>query len=539
LEKKMKKKYVFLVFSLFCLIFAANLGAQEDEFDSEDAPAVEKERFDWNVQKEFIVLDSPHEYDFNPYSANFSNEAQLFTGLYEGLFSYDPYSLDPVPALAESYRISRDKKIWTFTLRQDGRYSNGDPITAESIRQSWLTLLAPGTDAPFASLIDCISGAADYRTGKGRVKDVGIAARDAQTLTVRLDTPTEHLSRILCHHAFAAVHPSPGVYSGAFVLDRAGDTRIRLVKNPLYRDKDNVALPSIEIRLSDDRDENAYLMNTGLGNWSTSVINTDKLLDKGTLKIFGEFATEYLFFKTDRFPWNKSEFRMALLTATPWEELRSKSLVPAKTFIYPLMGYTAPQGFSETDEYEGRIILEAAKKANNMKDSDPVTLTIAVSDTEYMKDVAKLLSEAWEKIGVTVQVELTPANRYLASIESWKADLFSYIWIGDFADPMAFLELFRGSSSLNPSGWSDGNYDRLLNEAAIAGDAKKRYQILAEAEAILLDSGEVLPVSHPISLNVIDLNAIGGWYRNALDIHPLKSIYWTGKDGSLPNLVKH
>jgi oligopeptide transport system substrate-binding protein len=140
---------------------------------------------------------------------------------------------------------------------------------------------------------------------------------------------------------------------------------------------------------------------------------------------------------------------------------------------------------------------------------------------------------------VTVQVELTPANRYLASIESWKADLFSYIWIGDFADPMAFLELFRGSSSLNPSGWSDREYDRLLNEAAIAGDSKKRYQILAEAEAILLDSGEVLPVSHPISLNVIDLNAIGGWYRNALDIHPLKSIYWTGKDGSLPNLVKH
>ncbi|MDR3311620.1 MAG: peptide ABC transporter substrate-binding protein [Spirochaetaceae bacterium] len=534
----MKKTYTFLAFLLPFLAFLPPLGAQEEIPEAEAAQSSEQSRFDSAMQRELVILDSPHEYDFNPYTANFSNEAQLFTGLYEGLFSYDPYSLEPVTALAESHRISRDKKIWTFTLRKNARYSNGDLITAESMRQSWLALLAPKTAAPFASLIDCISGAAAYRTGTGRAEDVGISVRDTWTLVVRLDTPTEHLPRILCHHAFAAVHPTPGVYSGAFTLDQTDDTRIRLVKNFRYRDQEKVALPSVLIHLSDDRDENAYLVNTGQANWSTSVINTDKLLDLETVKIFGEFATEYLFFKTTRSPWDKSAFRMALLTAVPWESLRSKSLVPAKTFIYPLMGYTSPQGFSETDEYEARLMLDQAKKDNGMQTDDPVTMVIAISDTEYMKGAAEILSGAWEKIGVTVRVEVTPANRYLDSIASWEADLFSYIWIGDFADPVAFLELFRGASSLNPSGWRSADFDRLMSEAASVADTKRRYQILAEAEALLLDSGEVLPISHPVSLNVIDLNALGGWYRNALDIHPLKSIYFTGKDGSLPNLVR-
>ncbi|MDR3284192.1 MAG: peptide ABC transporter substrate-binding protein [Treponema sp.] len=534
----MKKKAFFLCPALILLFVLPGLPAQTSEDKTEPPLQEQKQRFDPAEQQEFIMVDSPHAYDFNPHTANYTNEAQLFTGLYEGLFSYDPYSLDPSLALAESYHTSRDKKIWTFTIRKNARFSNGDPITAESFRRAWLSLLDPETNAPFASLLDSISGIASYRTGQGKAEDVGIMVRDEYTLVLRLDMPTEHLPRILCHHAFSAVHPDPGVYSGAFVLEAASSGSVRLVKNENYHDSARVALPAITIRLSDDRDETAYLMNTGNAHWSTSNVNTEKLLDMETIKVFGEFATEYLFFKSDRFPWNQSDFRIALLTAVPWKELRSQSLVPAKTFIYPLMGYAAPEGFSDSDPEEAKMLLEQAKLEHGLSADQEMTIVFAISDTDYMKEMAKLLSDAWEKIGIKVDVQTTPVNRYLQSIETWQADLFSYIWIGDFADPVAFLELFRGDSSLNVSAWHNEEFNRLMNEAAGVSDSKKRYQLLSEAEAVLLNQGVVLPVSHPVSLNVIDLDAIGGWYTNALDIHPLKALYFTGKTEKIPNLVR-
>jgi oligopeptide transport system substrate-binding protein len=535
LRKKMKKMRIFVKILLAAAFLMPLSAAETDETPSNKT---QPKRFPEAAQKDFIIVGSPHDYDFNPHTANYTNEAQLFTGLYEGLFSYDPYSLDPVPALAESYRVSRDKKIWTFTIRKNAAFSNGEPITAGSIRQSWLTLLAPVTNAPFASLLDSISGASAYRTGRGKAGDVGIIARDDNTLIIQLDTPTEHLPRILCHHAFSAVHPDPNVYSGAFVLAKATPGAIVLEKNEHYYDASHVALPSITIRMSEDRDETAYLLNTGNAHWATSVVNTDKLLEPGAIKVFGEFATEYLFFKSDRFPWNNSAFRLALLTAVPWGELRANSLVPAKTFIYPLPGYSKPEGFSESDPEEARILLEQAKSDNGIPADKELSIIFAISDTDYMKEMAQILITAWEAIGIKVEIQTTPVNRYLESIESWEADLFSYIWIGDFADPVAFLELFRGDSSLNVSGWQNYEYNRLMDEASASSDSKKRYQLLAEAEALLLNQGVVLPVSHPVSLNVIDLKAIGGWYSNALDIHPLKALYFTGKTDVIPNLVR-
>ena len=114
--------------------------------------------------------------------------------------------------------------------------------------------------------------------------------------------------------------------------------------------------------------------------------------------------------------------------------------------------------------------------------------------------------------------------------------MFIYTWIGDFADPLAFLELFRGDSTLNDSGWKNAEYDRLINEAAGAGD-EERYKLLGQAETILLDSCMVIPVHHPVISNVIDKNTCGGWTENAFDIHPLKYLYKKTAATTVPNVV--
>ena len=109
-------------------------------------------------------------------------------------------------------------------------------------------------------------------------------------------------------------------------------------------------------------------------------------------------------------------------------------------------------------------------------------------------------------------------------------------WIGDFADPLAFLELFRGNSTLNVTNWSNPDFDALLNEAALYTN-EKHNSLLGQAEQLLLDEAVILPVQHPVSLNVIDLNAVGGWAPNSFDIHPLKYLFKKETKPDVPNVV--
>ena len=126
---------------------------------------------------------------------------------------------------------------------------------------------------------------------------------------------------------------------------------------------------------------------------------------------------------------------------------------------------------------------------------------------------------------------------YNPSIPYWDADLFTYSWIGDYADPLAFLELFRGKSTLNVANYVNADYDALLSEAAQTTNGSDRYKLLSKAEQLLLDDSMVIPISHSVSLNVINLYNIGGWQSNALDIHPYRYLYIKRNRRRVPNSI--
>ena len=158
--------------------------------------------------------------------------------------------------------------------------------------------------------------------------------------------------------------------------------------------------------------------------------------------------------------------------------------------------------------------------------------------SDRQKAQSEILKNAWEPLGVELKVQTTPDDRYVDSIPGWNADIFSYSWIGDFADPIAFLELFRKNSTLNPSSWQDDKFEELITKANETNDVTEHYKLLAQAEQLLLDSGEVLPISHSISLHAVNLQLVGGWYVNALDIHPFKYFYLKEvKIESAPNII--
>lgn len=492
-------------------------------------------------QQQFVANISASMPEWRPHRAYNADEAQILSAVYEGLFVYDPYNLDPVPALAESWTVSSDGLIWTFQIRKDAAFSNGDPITAATFRDSWMNLLAPSQAAPYASLLDDIEGARAFRTGtQANPSTVGISAVAEYTLQIRLVAPAEHLTKILCHHSFSAVHASDlartegsrpdaryrPVSSGPFIVASISDSEILLEKNTAYWDAPQVHLPSIRLLVTDNADDLTRGFNRGEIHWLAGASKIDQVLDATAVHITPMFATEYFFFRTTWGAGADSAVRKALLLSVPWEELRNSYLIPATTLVFPIAGYPEIEGIENSDIPQAKKMIEAWKADH--KDAS-TELVISIPESENYTALAGILKSVWEELGFTVAVRTTPYSRYYNSLRTDDYTIGITSWIGDFADPLTFLEMFRPDSSLNDSGWSNSEYERMIREASAKKLSKDRYAKLAEAEKLLLDEGVILPVAHNPSLNVLDMDGIAGWYPNALDIHPFKFVRFTQK----------
>lgn len=476
------------------------------------------------TQKELTVVMQRGNLDLNPHTSAYTDEAQILNSLYEGLFTYNPVTSDPENALVESYTTSRDMLVYNFKLKENSFFSNGNKITADDIKNSWLALLrTPG--AYYASFLDIVKGAKAYRHGKGNAEDVAISTKGEYILRVELESPASHFPKILCLHAFAAVDLKDGSFSGPYVIENISPEKIVLTKNEYYRENCLLNIPKVNILFSSDKDENAVLFNSGAAQWIMADCEVKAILDKESVLFEPLFGTYYFFFKLN----NKNlteKVRLALLEATPWEELRKGSLCPASTLIYPLPGYSRPAPLNYTDPDHARTIISEAKKELGLKEEDIIELTFEIPEGDSIYEAATILKYAWGEIGVRLNIKVNPNPAYISEISKLDSDLFIYTWIGDFSDPAAFLELFRSDSSLNETHWSNKDFDALLDKANRTKKNSDRLEILSEAEDILLSSGVIIPLTHSIDLNVVNKNEIGGYFTNALGLHPFKHMYF-------------
>jgi peptide/nickel transport system substrate-binding protein/oligopeptide transport system substrate-binding protein len=459
-----------------------------------------------------------------------ANEAQLFTALYEGLFSYHPFTMEPVPALASAWKLSDDKKVWTFTIRENARYWNGDPVLAGHFRSAWLSLLDPKKDSPYSSLFDLIKGAREYRLNiQSDPDEVGITVPDSRTLVVTLNAPASFFPSMLCHHSFSPIHPSmtaeedwsarPPLSNGPFYIIEQNAERMILSKNELYWDSARVSLKSLVIRFSDSAEEAASFWNSGEARWISGDVDVTALRDQSGLMVNAMFATHYYFIRSDREPWTDYRIRKALSVSLPWAEIREGHYLPAKTLIYPIPGYPKVAGVEERDLTEAKRLLE---EAGYPLGQGLPELVIRLTPSEEAGRIGGLMASTWkEELGIRVRVEVIPFERYFESLKQGGYDVGSSTWIGDFADPYTFLQMWCRNSNLNDAKYSDDEYEQLI-ERSMGAEGEERWKLLAEAEELLLDRGAVLPISYSPALNIIDMDEIDGWFPNALNIHPFK-----------------
>jgi len=458
-----------------------------------------------------------------------ATEAQLFTALYEGLFSYHPITMEPVAAAASRWELSEDRRQWTFTIRENARFSNGDPLRAEDFRASWLSTIDPERNAPYSSMFDIIEGARDFRLGNAGVEDVGIFAPNDWTLVVRLNSPVSFFPSMLCHHSFNPIHPSMlheenwserwPITNGPFYIEEKNEDRIVFARNPYYWDAARVALNRIVIRFVDTGAEASALWNSGEVRWIHGAVCFETLMDRSNIQVNAMFATHYYFIRSAREPWGDYRLRRALALVLPWEEIREGHFLPAPTLIFPIPGYPAVQGLDAVNVEEARRLFAEAGFAGG---AGLPELVIRIPPSPESQRIAGLMAAAWlEYLGARSRIDIVPFAQYLESLRRDDYDVGSVTWIGDFADPWTFLKMWSRDSNLNMAGHADDDFEALM-ERSMTEEGAERWETLAEAEALLLYRGNVLPISFSPALNIIDLNEIQGWYPNVLDIHPFK-----------------
>ena len=488
--------------------------------------------------EELVVAFNALELQLDPHHAIYSAEAQVFTACYEGLFSYDPNSLDPVKALCRSFTRSQDGKTYTFYIRDEALWSDGTSILARDFRDAWLRALDPTTKADYVEFFDVIVGAHDYRTGKNNSPaSVGISVIDNKILQVKLESRADYFTRLLCHHAFSPIPPSmlaaknwkaalPFTVNGAYTIKSLDSSGLLMVKNERYWDAASVKIPRIRAIFTDDDADVTRRFDDGSIHWLAGPMDLKALLAQGSLQVGLMFSTHYWFFDSGLAPWSDRDVRRGLALLLPWDLLRAKEkyLAPAKTLVLPFAGYQSAKGIEGANLAEGMSLLE---KSGHKNGSGLPAMTILVPQGgDDGARVATLMKEAWEKLpDLTVDIKTVPASGYFSLVRAGPVaggwTLASTSWIGDFSDPLAFLQMWAADSNLNDARFDDPDFDRLL-DAAAAKTGSERLDALALAETRLLSGAAVLPLYHSLAANVIDTDFIDGWYPNALDIHPFK-----------------
>ena len=528
----------FLLFLCACFLSVVSLAAQEAP--DRDKPLLDggrkifplpqyaEPRPDLADRTELTVVFSGDEegpeLDFR--KSYLATEAQIYTALYEGLFSYNPFSLTPVSAAASSWQLSEDKKTWTFTIRENARFWNGDPLRAEDFRAAWLSMLDPEKEAPYSSLFDIIEGARDFRLrNNSDPSSIGISVEGEKTLIVKLNAPASFFPNMLCHHSFSPIHSSmlnngnwkAPVSNGPFYITQQTAKSITLSKNNLYWDAEQVSLNKIIIYFTDDGEESAAMWNSGEARWIGGTVELDSLSDRSGIVVNPMFSTHYYYIRSMG-PLKDYKVRRSLALALPWKEMREVYLLPAKTLIYPIFGYPEIEGMEEGDIEEASQLLE---EAGYPKGVGLPEIVIRITPAEDADRIAKLMAASWMRLGIPVTIDVVPFNRYFQSLKQDDYTVGSVSWIGDFADPLTFLQMWQRDSNLNDAWHDDGDFEKLIERSMIE-EGEERFKTLSEAEQLLIERGAVLPLCNSPALNIVDIDELEGWFINALDIHPFK-----------------
>ena len=474
-------------------------------------------------------------------------EHRIYQSLFEGLVTYDIKTADPVPGTAESWTISKDGLTYTFKLRKNAVWSDGTPITAKTVVDSWLRCLNPETAAGYASMVTgIVKGAKDYNTKKAGPEAVAIKALDDTTFQMTLDAPAPYALEMLAHYAFAIVpvhaiqkfgkdwtKPQNWVSNGPFVLaEWKPQDKVVAKKNPKYWNAAGVKLDQVVYYPIDDNNTAFNMYLKGELDWQQTV-PLDRIAEvrkRPDFQNVPRLGTYYFLFNHTKPPFNDGRIRKAFSMAIDRKELVEKVTrggeVPALAYCPPMAGYQPPAGFKENVEEAKKLLASAGFPGGKGLPK----IAILYNTSEAHKKVCEYLQQKWEQtLGVKVEIVNQEWKTYLDTRRGGKMGGFELAragWIGDYKDPYNFLFMWLSDNfDFNDGRYYSPAYDALVNKANTMAAGPARMKVFQQAEKILIEEDHaILPIYYYATLNMIDRAKWDGWYPNIMDVHPTKTI---------------
>ena len=497
---------------------------------------------------DLVVLNGAEPETIDPALATGQLDGRICYALFDGLYHFDRFG-KPQPAIATGYDLSDDATVYTFHLRPNAKWSNGDPITANDFVASWKRALLPETASEYAYVFYYIKNAAAFN--EGSLKDfgqVGVHAIDDHTLRVDLNNPTPYFLSLCSFWTYLPVHtptvtrygddwvkPGKLVCNGAFTLKEWRlNYRIRMEKNPLFWDARHVQLQTVDA-LPIENSITAYNFYASkiADLIPDAVLTPNSLIPE--LKTRPDFHTApflgnyFIRFNVKRKPFNDVRVRQAFCMVINRELIVSKITQageqPAYSFTPPgtASGYVPAKQFGRNIDQAKALLAYAGYPDGK---GFP-TVSFLYDNKKLNDDIAvELQSMLAQNLGVRVDLQKQEAKVYLNTMNRLDYDFCKSSWVGDYDDPNTFLECFLSNSGNNRTGWSNEEYDKLIAAAAIERDPSKRLQILGKAEDILLNQGTpICPVYFYVGINIYDGVTFGGIEPNLIDTHPFREIY--------------
>jgi oligopeptide transport system substrate-binding protein len=470
-------------------------------------------------------------------------EAQsIVRDLCEGLTTLD-HSAAVAPGVASHWSVSADGRVYTFTLRPEARWSNGDRVVAADFVAGLRRLVDPATASGYAQYADVIVNTDDIVAGRKPPESLGIAAPDDSTVVVTLAAPAPYLPALLSHPSTCPVHrPTlanhPDAYAragvmvsnGAFVLKEwVQGSYVLATRNHRYWNDAATRLAAVKYLIIPD--ENAELARYRGGELEITAVVPRGQFDwikehlGAELHVSPQLTTYYYGFNLRRAPFaQQPQLRRALSLVIDREKLASLVLrvgeLPAYGWVPPgIDGYT-PQSFDYASEPLASRIAEAQRlyREAGYSRARPLSFELRYNAGEVHTKVAVAVASMWkEALGADVKLTQVEFKTLLEEIDRGDVELFRSSWAGDYNDAYTFAQYLKGDFGLNLPRYRSAAYDALLARAAAEIDPPRRRALLEEAERIMLADHPLLPLYFYVNKHLVKPEVLG-WYDNVMNV---------------------
>lgn len=507
-----------LLFSLFLSACGGGSGSSSNDGNDEAAEDGEKVLNFTNADK-IPTMDSAMATDEFAF--------QFLGATTEGLYRLDE-DAEPAPGIAEDHEVSDDGLTWTFDLREDAEWENGDPVTAHDFVYAWQRAVDPDTGSEYGPFMmsGVIKNADEVNDGDKNVDELGVEAEDDYTLVVELEKPIAYFESLTTFGTFLplnedfveeqgdkfATSTDTLLANGPFKLDdwKSTSDSWNLIKNDSYWDADTVNIDKMTYQVIKDAQTDVDLYEKGeVDRAGLSSDLVDEYASHDDYTVSPRMTVSFLKFNQDN---NEAlankNIRAALSRAFDKQalvdeilnngSLVANGLIPQDFVSDPETGEDFRDINGDLVEYNVDEAKKLWKKGLEELDEDSIEFEYLTDDTDLAKDMSEYMANQLETNldGLSIKLKRVPFEQRIDLDTEMDYDIQSSLWGPDFLDPYTFMNLWLTDGGNNKMGYSDDEYDKLVESTMVelATKPEKRYEAFLEAEKVLFDDAAIAPI---------------------------------------------